>query len=105
MTEKIGGFTRPNVESKPTGTQAPQRPDDAGRAERSSTTTETGRTDAVSLTETATRLKAIEAKLQDQPDIDRERVDALRNLIDAGDFEVNSQQIARKLAELERLLY
>lgn len=105
MTEKIGGFPRPNVESKPTGTQPPKRSDDDARATKAGAPAATERRDAVSLTETATRLKVIEAKLKERSDIDHERVDAVRALIESGDFEINAKQIARKLAELERLLY
>jgi flagellar biosynthesis anti-sigma factor FlgM len=106
MTEKIGGYPRPSVESKPTGAQAPKRPDDSARAEKSpSATAEPSGRDAVRLTETATRLQSIEARLKDMSDIDRDRVETLRTLIESGDYEINAKQIARKLAELERLLY
>jgi negative regulator of flagellin synthesis FlgM len=106
MTEKIGGYPRPNVQSKPTGTQAPKRQDEAATVGKTTTaSSDAGGGDAISLTETATRLKVIEARLEHLPDVDRERVEALRALIEAGDYEINAKQIASKLMELERLLY
>ena len=106
MTEKIGSHPRPGVESKPAGAQAPKHKDDSASVDKAQRTgPEAGSRDAVSLTETATRLQVIEARLGDLPDVDRERVESLRALIDAGEYEINAQQIARKLAELEQLLY
>lgn len=105
MTEKIGGYPKPNVQSKPAGAQAPKRPGDATAEKSAPASADAAGADAISLTETATRLKVIEARLEHLPDVDRERVEALRTLIDAGDYEINAKQIANKLAELERLLY
>jgi negative regulator of flagellin synthesis FlgM len=103
MTEKITGFTRPNTETKPAGTQSSgksTRAESAGARE-----TQGPRNDEVSLTDTATRLKTIEARISELPDVDQQRVDHLRQLIDSGEFTIDAKQIAQKLAELERLLY
>jgi negative regulator of flagellin synthesis FlgM len=105
MTEKIGGYPKPSVQSKPTGTQAPKRPDAGTTASNSAPAGAEAGGDAISLTETATRLKVIEAKLEHLPEVDRERVEALRSMIESGNYEINARQIAQRLAELERLIY
>lgn len=101
MTEKIGGYPRPSTETKPAGTRS------ADRAKRSSveaeSRAETG-TDAVSLTDTATRLKSIEARLRELPDVDRERVAEIRRLVDSGQYQIDSKLIAQRIVQLEQAL-
>ncbi|MBT8422799.1 MAG: flagellar biosynthesis anti-sigma factor FlgM, partial [Gammaproteobacteria bacterium] len=60
------------------------------------------RTDAVALTDTAVRLKRIEANLAELPEVDQAKVDALREQVDSGDYKVDGQEIARKLVQLEQ---
>ena len=102
MTNKITGFTRPNTDPKPAGTVSSGK---SGRTESTGASdTQTLRNDEVSLTDTATRLKTIEARISELPDVDRTRVDHLRQLIESGEFEIDAKLIARRLAELEQLL-
>lgn len=103
MTEKIGSFPRPGTETKPTGSQSSGSTQRA-RTETHSETQTTAGHDAVSLTDTFTRLKSIEARIEELPEIDRERVEELRRQIDSGEFKVDPQLIARRLVQLEQAL-
>jgi negative regulator of flagellin synthesis FlgM len=103
MPNKITGFTRPTTENRPAGAQS------SGATGRNTAAdareTPASRQDAVSLTDTATRLKSIEARLSELPDVDQARVDHLRQLIANGEFEIDAKLIAQRLAELEQLLF
>jgi negative regulator of flagellin synthesis FlgM len=55
----------------------------------------------VRLTDSAVQLAALEKALAQVPDVDMQRVSAIRAQIDAGEYTVDSQKIATKLLELE----
>ena len=100
MTEKIGNLPRPGTETRPAGSQS------AGGAKRTQQAgnDSAGSSDAVSLTDTVTRLKSIEARIQELPEVDRERVEELRRQIDAGEFTIDSKLIAQRIVQLEQAL-
>ncbi len=57
---------------------------------------------AVQLTDTATNLKQTEARLANTPDVDRARVDAVRQRVEAGSYQVNAGRLADRLLAFER---
>ena len=102
MTEKIGSLPRPSPETRPAGSKSAgdtKRTQDAGNDTASG-----GGSDAVSLTDTVTRLKSIEARIAELPEVDRERVEELRQQIDSGEFQIDSKLIAQRLVQLEQAL-
>lgn len=102
MTEKIGNFPRPSTETKPTGREPAGS---TARTENSRTEAQSGSGgDAISLTDTVTRLKTIEARIQDLPEVDRERVEEIRRQIDTGEFSIDPKLIAKRLVQLEQAL-
>ena len=102
MTEKIGGFGRLGPGSKLSQTGTTDQTSKNKALPKAQDSSQGG--DAVSLTETATRLQSIEARLRELPDVDQARVDELRQLIDSGEYEMDLEQIARRLVELEAKL-
>ena len=103
MTEKIGNLPRPSTDAKPAGSQS------AGGAKRADTSAKSDAqagsgSDAVSLTDTVTRLKSIEARIQELPEVDRERVEEIRRQIDAGEFKIDPKLIAQRIVQLEQAL-
>lgn len=103
MADKIQGYGRIGID----GGAAKSRP--VGRADGQKTAAATAEArstaaDAVQLTETAGRLKEIEARLAELPDIDQERVETLRKRIESGDYRPDPQRIAEKLARMEQEL-
>ena len=60
--------------------------------------------DAVTLTDTAKMLKALEEKLAAVPEVDTERVDQLREAINSGQYKVDAESTAEKLLDLEMSL-
>jgi negative regulator of flagellin synthesis FlgM len=69
-------------------TQARNRPQQAG--------------DAVDFSDTVTNLQRIEVQLKQTPEVDAERVADVRARIESGEYEVDAQSVASKLARLEQ---
>lgn len=62
------------------------------------------RGEAVSFTQTAADLLSLESQLRDLPGIDQERVDSIRQAIDNGTFEIDTNRIVDSLLQSEREL-
>ena len=58
----------------------------------------------VVLTETAAKLRRLQAALKDIPIVDPQRVEEARQAIADGSYHVDSQREAEKFVQLERLL-
>ena len=102
MADKINGYGRVGLDVGPARARPVARPGDSGDA----ATTRRARqsVDAVEITDTAAKLKAIETKLADVPDVDRARVDAVRQRIDSGEYKPDAARIAQKLLRMEQEL-
>ncbi len=100
MIDKINGYGRTDLPSSSSRTGTVKKADQ-GEAARSAGSEET-RTDEVALTDTAVRLKRIEASLAEQPEVDQARVDALRERIESGEYQVDSNEVARRLMQMEQ---
>lgn len=70
--------------------------DGGSRAEAGSSSSQ------VQLTDTAVNLKQIESRIAGLPDIDRARVDAVRQRVDSGAYQVNAGRLADRLLAFER---
>ncbi len=60
--------------------------------------------DSVSLTDQSEKLRALEAKVKDQPVVDTKRVEALRSAVLDGTYTVDAKRTAEKMADFENLL-
>ncbi len=60
--------------------------------------------DTVSLTGTAQHLRSLEHSLASQPVVDTQRVEATRQAIDNGTYQIDPSRIASKMISLERAL-
>ncbi len=58
----------------------------------------------VTLTNTAEKLQALEAQIQQQPVVDSQRVQAVKQSIFDGTFNMDNQRTAEKLLDFENLL-
>jgi len=57
--------------------------------------------DSVSLSNAAQNIAKIEAEIKSLPDVDQSKVDSIRARIDNGDYQVDSQNLAQKLLDIE----
>lgn len=103
MTDKINGYGRTELPVSSSRSGSVKRADQS-EATRNTGGEEKTRADAVSLTDTAVRLKQIEAELAMLPDIDQARVDELRSRIESDNYQVDSRELARRLVQLEQQL-
>ncbi len=72
-------------------------------AKNSPDTTSSGTVqDSVSLTDMSQRLKAMEQQIARLPIIDTQKVEQVKNAINNGTYEFNSERIAEKMIQFER---
>jgi len=106
MADKISGFGSGGVDLTSTrsrGTARPERGSDGGKAETVRRPAEASTSASqLRLTDTATTLKQIEARIGDLPDVDRGRVEAVRQRIETGAYEINAGRLADRLLAFER---
>ena len=101
MADKINGYGRGGVDITSTRLQAIERGEDARQSRKSESPSGS---DEVQLTHTATSLKHVEARLAGMPDVDRARVDALRQRVESGNYRMDANRIADRLLRFEREL-
>lgn len=100
MTDKIvtqGGSGLDITQSRARAVDATQR----GRESESAKRTDAPRDD-VQLTDTATNLKRIEGKLAAIPEVDRSRVDEIRQRLQSNSYEIDPEQLAQKMLRLDQ---
>lgn len=97
----IGGNTTP-TDPRSTGTQ--NTGDRAGGATGDQQSAAGSSADTVNISSSATDLQAMEARLAELPDVDRGRVDELRNQINSGEYKIDSQRVADRILAFESQL-
>ncbi len=105
MADKISGYSRNGVDitsARSRGSVRNERAADSDKAEAGSRTDGADTSSQVRLTDTAANLKQIETRLADVPDVDRKRVETLRQRIESGAYEVNAGRLADRLLAFER---
>jgi len=60
--------------------------------------------DQVSLTPEARKLQTLEAQLAEQPVVDSKRVDAIKEALANGSYDIDAERVAGKMMSLERAL-
>ena len=106
MADKISGYGSKGVDITSTRSRGPAPSERAASSDKSAAparTTDASSTGSqVRLTDTASNLKQIEARLADLPDVDRARVDAARQRVESGAYQVNAGRLADRLLAFER---
>jgi negative regulator of flagellin synthesis FlgM len=100
------------IDGAPSAAQVPsvgagraiQRPQDAVSGGTSSSDTSKGGSQNVQITGTARQLSDLDQKVRSLPDVNEEKVAALRSAIEQGTYQVRPQHIADQLMSLERSL-
>ena len=60
--------------------------------------------DQVSLTPAAQQLRGLEQQIAEQPVVDSQKVNAVKEALASGSFEINPERIAAKMMSLEKAL-
>ena len=100
MTDKLtmqGGSGLDITQSRARAVDATQRGKESESAQRPDATR-----DDVQLTDTATNLKRIEAKLAEIPEIDQSRVDDIRQRLQSDSYRIDPEQLAQKMLRLDQ---
>jgi negative regulator of flagellin synthesis FlgM len=97
MSQKIDGTTPHSP------VQAPSRPRPA--ADPSKTARRESAGDTLDLTDTARLLQRLEALVDAAPSTDRARVEAIKQAVASGVYEVEPERIAAQVVRLERELF
>ncbi|MBK1726929.1 flagellar biosynthesis anti-sigma factor FlgM [Halorhodospira neutriphila] len=87
--------TQPGKGHKASGDAA--QPDPAPAAGSSSAAATDG-------AEASERLQAVRERIDQSPEVDQERVNAIKQRIADGDYPIDAEKVARKFAELEALI-
>lgn len=72
-----------------------------GADNKPTTTNSKDSRDSVSLSSTAQNLAKIEAGLKSLSDVDQSKVDSIKARVDSGEYQVNSQNMAQKMLDIE----
>jgi negative regulator of flagellin synthesis FlgM len=100
MADKINGYGRVGLDVGPARGRPVSRPEKTEQGSAGARAREAR--DAVELTDTAARLKAVEARLAETPDVDRQRVEQVRQRVESGEYRPNPARVAEKLLRMEQ---
>lgn len=91
---KVEGTSRPAPQDSLTSGQAKVRP-------QSPATSASGQ-DSVSISAQSSQLQALESSLKDAPEIDSQKIEAIRKAISEGNFSISSGRVAEKMMAFSR---
>lgn len=101
MADKISTYARSGLDINPSRNNRRVEKDDPANETVRQQRPEPAQ-DSVKLSGQVDNLREMETRLKDLPDVDRDRVDSLRARVDAGEYEINAERLARKLVRLEQ---
>ncbi len=105
MADRINGFGGSGLDINAGRNRAVDKGDSTNAASKTPSQPPVAQSaDAVDLSVTATNLKRIEADLKSVPEVNQERVDAVRERLSAGTYEVDAERVAQRLTQLDQSL-
>lgn len=81
-----------------------QQTQNQASAQKAATTASVPRQDSVSLTQSAQQLNQVQKKSTEAP-VNQEKVDRLKKAIHSGEYQVNPEVLAKKIAKLEAEIF
>lgn len=102
MAIEINNLT--NTPSPVTEAGAQARPAPQPAADKATAAPQGPSADQVSLTPTAQQLRGLEQQIADQPVVDTQKVNAVKEALASGSFEIDPSRIADKMMSLEKAL-
>jgi negative regulator of flagellin synthesis FlgM len=104
MAIEINNVTTTPSQVAETGAQPRPAPQPAADKSTGRSAPQTQSTDQVSLTPTAQQLRGLEQQIANQPVVDTQKVNAVKEALASGSFEVDPNRIAGKMMSLEKAL-
>lgn len=100
-----GGIPKPQVDNQKLNQQQTQNQTAAqAQAKATQAATTAPRQDSVSLTQSAQQLSQVQKKGTDAP-VNQEKVDRLKKAIQNGEYRINPDALAQKIARLEAEIF
>ncbi len=103
MPIEINGQSPSQLRNTSDGSATVQKSQQDAAAARN-TTGGDGQQDKVSLTDTAALMQKLSERISQQPAIDSQRVESIRQAIVAGDYEIDPMRVAEKMIAFESAL-
>lgn len=98
MAIEINGVNGPRTQGTETGQVSSAQSNNQAPAQ---TQAEAARGDSVNLTEAGRQLARLEGEIRDQPVVDAQRVEAVRESVNDGTYTVDNRAVAQKLVQYE----
>ena len=99
MTDGIDGIAGAN------GAMAPKKAPAQAKVEKVATPeSRRNGTDVVNLTETAEAISSLSSNVGDTAPVDRQKVDAIKSALAAGEYKMDADKVAQKFIEIEQAL-
>ena len=98
------GAPKAPIDNARANTQQAQQQATAQNAQQTQQAAAAPRQDSVSLTQSAQQLNQVQKKGTEAP-VNQEKVDRLKKAIQSGEYEINPQSLARKIARLESEIF
>lgn len=104
MTNKIDNMTQQylQISGRPAQATTPDKTSESPAVTQKQKSVAT--TDTVELTHDARLMRALEERLGQLGEVDQSRVEAVRNRIESGDYQVSSERLADKMIAIDRSL-
>jgi negative regulator of flagellin synthesis FlgM len=104
MAIEINNLTTTPSQVTEAGGQPRTTPQPAADKATDRSATQNQSTDQVSLTPTAQQLRGLEQQIADQPVVDTQKVNAVKEALASGSFEIDPSRVAGKMMSLEKAL-
>jgi negative regulator of flagellin synthesis FlgM len=105
MSNDINGISVSAVKGLNTSKQAGNAHRDKGDVASESKSGDAGKSQTdVRITDTASRLHALESKIADQPVVDSQRVERIKKAVADGTYKIDASRTAENMAKFENLL-
>jgi len=101
MTIEFNNFGSSRTENLRRNSDKPVKLDTVPATDTDALASTTGSADSVSLSNTAKNLAQLESELKGLPEVDMQRVEAIRSMLADGSYSIDLEKLAQKMLDLE----
>lgn len=101
MANEINGLNSGKTQSSSDRHVQNIKRDNAKNTENSAASSTASASDKVSLTDTASKLKALEKQLASEPEVNEQRVSDVSDAVKSGQYKVDPERVANKMMDFE----
>ena len=104
MTNSINGTSRNHSDILSSQSKKTDKSNEASTSNESTIANSNSSSETVSITSEASRIRELQSSLANVPDIDLEKVEAIKQEIANGNYPIDHERIASNLLDLEKSL-